>query len=161
MLQADELARALLSGGVDFIIVGGLAVAAHGFIRGTKDMDIVPDPDTDNLRRLAAVLRQIEAGYHDTGDFGAEELPFDPFNPDDLAQGGNFVMGTRFGRLDILQWISGVPSDLAYEHLAQTAGETPFYEMTVRVCSFEDLVAMKRAAGRPQDLFDLENLGAA
>ena len=81
--------RALLTGGVDFVIVGGLAVAAHGFVRGTKDMDIVPDPERANLSRLAKVLRELEAVYHETGDFDPREFPFDPFNADDLVQGGN------------------------------------------------------------------------
>jgi len=62
MLQADEIAAALLRGGIDFIIIGGLAVGAHGFVRATKDIDIVPSPAADNLRRLAKVLRELECG---------------------------------------------------------------------------------------------------
>lgn len=159
MLEADEIARVLLGAGVDFIIVGGLAVGAHGFVRATKDMDIVPNPERSNLRRLASALRELEAAYLDTKDFDAGEFPFDPLKVDDLAQGGNFVMSTRHGRLDVLQWISGVPGDLAFDHLSAGAQETDVFGMTVRVCSYDDLVAMKRAAGRSQDIEDLKNLG--
>lgn len=44
---------------IDFIVIGGVAVAAHGFVRGTEDLDLVPDPDPANLQRLAAALEQL------------------------------------------------------------------------------------------------------
>ena len=50
----EELMDALVSGGVRFILIGGLAVGVHGVVRATRDMDIVPDPDPTNLERLAA-----------------------------------------------------------------------------------------------------------
>ena len=59
-----------------------------------------------------------------------------------------------------MQWVPGVPGDLAFEHLARTAVKTSLGARAVRVCSKDDLIAMKRAAGRPQDLVDLEELGA-
>ena len=59
-----------------------------------------------------------------------------------------------------MQWVPGVPGELAYEHLASNAVDTTLGGHPVRVCSRDDLIAMKRAAGRPQDLVDLEELGA-
>ena len=50
------LLEALYGHGIDFVVIGGVAVGAHGFIRGTEDLDIVPDPDADNLKRLAEAL---------------------------------------------------------------------------------------------------------
>jgi hypothetical protein len=70
------------------------------------------------------------------------------------------VLGTRLGRLDIMQWVPGVPGDRAFEHLTRSAVETSLGTRPVRVCSRADLIAMKHAAGRPQDLVDLEQLGA-
>lgn len=67
---------------------------------------------------------------------------------------------TRLGRLDITQWVPGIPGDLAFEHLTRAGVETSVGGHPVRVCSREDLIAMKRAAGRTQDLLDLEQLGA-
>ncbi len=55
MFQPDELLLTLNRAGVDFIVIGGVAVGVHGFIRATKDLDIVPDPDPANLDRLARV----------------------------------------------------------------------------------------------------------
>jgi hypothetical protein len=160
MFAPDELIAALANGGVEYVLIGGLAVGAHGFPRATKDLDIVPAPDESNLRRLARVLREIDGRHFETGDFDPAEFPFDPLDPDDLREGGNFVLATRLGRLDIMQWVPGVPGDWAFEHLARSAVETSLGTHTVRLCSKEDLIAMKRAAGRPQDLVDLQELGA-
>jgi hypothetical protein len=71
------------------------------------------------------------------------------------------VLATRLGRLDIMQWVPGVPGDWAFEHLARSVVETSLGTRKVRLCSKEDLITMKRAAGRPQDLVDLQELGAA
>ena len=57
MFAPDELIAALADGGVEYVLIGGLAVGAHGFPRATKDLDIVPAPDVANLQRLAAVPR--------------------------------------------------------------------------------------------------------
>jgi hypothetical protein len=70
------------------------------------------------------------------------------------------VLITRLGRVDIMQWVPGIPGELAFEHLSREAIDTTLSGHRVRVCSRADLIAMKRAAGRPQDLVDLEELGA-
>jgi len=160
MFAPDELIAALADGEVEYVLIGGLAVGAHGFPRVTKDVDIVPAPEESNLRRLATVLRGIDARHFETGDFDPSEFPFDPLDASDLLEGGNFVLATRLGRLDLMQWVPGVPGDWAFEHLARSAVETSLGARTVRVCSKKDLIAMKRAAGRPQDLVDLQELGA-
>ena len=159
MFAPDELIAALSDGGVEYVLIGGLAVGAHGFPRATKDVDIVPAPDGGNLDRLANVLRAIDAQNFGTGDFDPAEFPFDPLKPDDLREGGNFVLASRLGRLDIMQWVPGIPGDLAFEHLTRGAISTSLGGRPVRVCSRDDLIAMKRAAGRSQDLLDLEQLG--
>jgi Nucleotidyl transferase AbiEii toxin, Type IV TA system len=161
MFAPDELIAALSDGGVDYVLIGGLAVGAHGFPRATKDVDIVPAPDDANLERLAGVLREIDAHNFGTGEFDPAEFPFDPRKAADLRAGGNFVLATRVGRLDLMQRVPGVPGDLAFEHLTRTAVETSLGGRPVRVCSRADLIAMKRAAGRPQDLLDLEQLGTS
>ncbi len=160
MFAPDELIAVLDDAGVDYVLIGGLAVGAHGFPRATKDLDIVPAPDAANLERLAALLRRIGAQHHGLGDFDPSEFPFDPLDPAQLAAGGNFVLDTQLGRVDIMQWVPGIPGDLAYEHLVRDAVETALGDHRVRVCSRDDLITMKRAAGRPQDLLDLQELGA-
>ncbi len=135
-------------------------MGAHGFPRATKDVDIVPAPDDGNLDRLADVLRVIEAHNFGTGDFDPAEFPFDPRKPDDLREGGNFVLATRLGCLDIMQWVPGIPGDLAFEHLTRAAVMTSLGSRPVRVCSREDLIAMKRAAGRSR-IFSISSSSAS
>jgi hypothetical protein len=159
MLNAGELVGALHAAHIDYVVIGGFAVAAHGFVRATKDLDIVPSGDAANLARLAAVLRDLGAELFGTDEFDPDEFPFDPLDPAQLAEGGNFLLLTRFGRLDMMQWVPGIDADQAYERLRCAAVPTELDGHPVLVCSREDLIAMKRAAGRPQDLVDLRELG--
>lgn len=154
-LDIDALLRVLTEHGVEFVVIGGLAVAAHGYVRATKDLDIVPRPTTDNRRRLYAALRSLDAEPLELGDLAPEGLPV-PFSPEGLDQGGNWALRTRQGRVDVMQWVAAVDSyDELHEralvlHLPQV-GDTRF-------AGFEDLVAMKQAAARPEDQTDLERL---
>jgi hypothetical protein len=158
-LDPFPLLRALHERGIEHIVVGGFAVNAHGFIRVTKDLDIVPNPSNDNLNRLASMLSDIGATILDTDDFDPQELPADPTSAADLSMGGNFCLHTGLGRLDIMQWLSGVDFEDFYGELDRQAIESSLDGLSVRVCGLDHLRAMKRAAGRPRDLEDLEHLG--
>lgn len=96
-LNPEPLLRALSSAGVRHIIIGGFAVNAHGVIRPSRDLDIVPDPDPENLRRLARLLADLDARHVGLGDFNPEEFPFDPTRAEDLEAGANFRLETRLG----------------------------------------------------------------
>lgn len=146
-----SLLNALYEAGVDFVVIGGVAVGAHGFIRGTEDLDIVPDPDPDNLRRLSDALSTLESTLPTVGER--------PFNPEIdfgvIRQGGNVTAMTKFGGLDVVQRAQGVPS---YSQLFVDAIESELLGVPVRVCSLQRLREMKRAQDRTQDRLDLENL---
>lgn len=161
MFDPGDLVAALAAGDVDYVVIGGFAVGAHGYPRATNDLDIVPAPGRDNLVRLAETLRGLHAENHGTGDFDPSEFPYDPLDPKDLAQGGNFLLMTSAGRLDVMQWVPGIDADLAYHALAAEAVDVPFRGTVLRVCSLAHLRRMKQTAARPQDLVDLENLPPA
>lgn len=162
-LDVAGLLTRLSEARIAYVLIGGLAVNAHGVIRSTKDVDICPAPDGENLRRLARLLRDLEARQLgvEGGGFEAREMPFDPTRPEDLAEGGNFRLETSLGILDVMQWVPGIEAEQAYETLAGAAVEGEPFGIPVAVCSLDDLRRMKRAAGRPQDLIDLEDLERA
>ncbi|MCP9485381.1 MAG: nucleotidyltransferase [Gaiellaceae bacterium MAG52_C11] len=159
-LRFFELLEALNDHDVEFVIIGGLAVILHGYERYTKDVDIVPEPSADNLARLWKALGELEARPAELPDFRPEEMAV-PFTFDGLVGGGgNWVLHTRLGRIDVMQWVSGIES---YEELrAEAVGtDIPAIEATVWFAGFDDLIAMKQAAGRPQDLIDITALRMA
>jgi len=160
VLNPEPLLRALHDASVQHIVIGGFAVNAHGVIRPSKDLDIVPDPEPENLERLATLLAELDARHVGLGDSEADEFLFDPTRPEDLLAGANFRLETRLGDLDVMQWVAGIDADPAYAALAADAIEGELDGIRVRVCGLEHLIAMKRAAGRPRDLDDLQRLGA-
>jgi hypothetical protein len=154
-LDAETLLRTLLDHEVEFVVVGGLAVAAHGYARATKDVDIVPRPDRANRSSLFEALRSLGAEPTEIGDFRPAELPV-PFSPDGLDEGGNWALRTTAGRIDVLQWLAGVDG---FDQLRAGALEADVPGVgRVLFAGYEDLVAMKRAAGRLQDQADLAAL---
>lgn len=150
----DELLARLVGAGASFVLVGGLAVNAWGVVRGTKDVDVVLDPDPANLKRVAEVAVAANGRVH-----RGEALLGSVFSiAAELANGEQVAIETDLGRLDVVQGLDGVP---AYDELRSRAGEAEVLGVPVAVCSLEDLREMKRAAARPRDLVDLEDLDAS
>lgn len=152
-LDVEPLLAALEKAEVRFVVIGGFAVGAHGYPRATRDLDIVPDPDPENLGRLADLLAELNASVLGVEDFSEDEV-VQP-DADGLAMGGNFVLTTTHGRLDIMQLIG---PDLEYADLDAAAVEDEVFGHRVRFCGFDHLVAMKESAGRPEDEIDLRRL---
>jgi predicted nucleotidyltransferase len=156
-LDIQRILEELVGGGVEFLLIGGVAVGFHGYVRATKDVDVVPAPDAQNLVRLAAALKRLDARVEGVEEFEGEDLP-DPQDPEALALGGNWVLNTRLGRFDIMQWIG---ESALWERLAPGAINVEIGGLAMKVIGFEDLVALKEEAGRPEDLTDLRRLRQA
>lgn len=152
LLDYLELFGALGDCDVDYVVVGGLAVNAHGVIRSTADADIVPGPARSNLARLRLALDRVDAHVP-----GADPL-HDPLDPSALAAGASVKCETKFGPLHIVQSQPGQPR---FDELLRRAMEVEIEGRVLPVCSYEHLVTMKKAAGRPQDEIDLADLRAA
>lgn len=148
--QLGELLRRLSGADVRFVVVGGLAVVAWGYVRNTDDIDIVPDPDPDNLDRLAALLKGL-GGRVKVGEDLLAASAIGTF----LRTGDLTIVETDLGRLDVLQGLPTIPS---FGVLIERAREAKIGDLTVMICSLEDLREMKRAAGRAIDVADLEAL---
>jgi predicted nucleotidyltransferase len=150
----DELLRRLVEADVEFVVVGGLAVNAWGVVRGTKDVDVVVAPDIENLKRVGEVTVAVGGRVQKGEAFFGSPMSIASV----LAEGEQVVIETDLGRLDVVQGLDGVPS---YEELRAGAAEADVLGVAVFVCAREDLMSMKRAAGRTRDLADLEDLEAA
>lgn len=150
----DVLLERLASANVRFVLIGGFAVNAWGVVRGTKDLDIVVDPDRENLKRIAEVAVEI-GGRVQAAD---ALMGTQPSIVALLAEGERAQIDTMLGPLDIVQGLPGVPS---YDQLRKRAIDVDIAGAKVAVCSLADLREMKRAAGRTRDLADLEDLEAA
>jgi len=140
---------------VDFVVIGGFSLAAHGYVRGTKDLDIVPEPGRPNLGRLMDALEELQAEPLALGDFRPEEVL--PLGLENLELGGNWLLRTRFGRLDVMQYVEGLKN---YARLRAGAVEIELSELPdpPPFAGYDDLIAMKRAAGREEDLRDIAQL---
>jgi hypothetical protein len=157
-LAPEELLSTLQRYGVEFVVIGGFSLAAHGVVRGTKDVDVVPSPARANLERLASALLDMRAEI-DVGDLNRDELGI-ALDADGLAAGGNFCLLTSYGRLDVMQDLGGTSG---YEELwgSSTVVSMPDVPEPLRFAGYESLLAMKSAAGRDQDLIDIAELRRA
>ncbi|MGH2954820.1 MAG: nucleotidyl transferase AbiEii/AbiGii toxin family protein [Solirubrobacterales bacterium] len=151
-LDVVDMLRRLTAAGVDFVVIGGVAMLLHGSSRLTRDLDIVFAPDDENLRGLGKTLVELEARLR-----AVEEVP--EFVPDHrtLASVELLTLTTRDGWLDIHRRVDGAPP---YASLRRRAERMDLNGFQVLVASPDDLMAMKRAAGRPVDRIDLDELAA-
>jgi len=137
-----DLFAALNAAQAEFLIVGGYALAVHGFPRFTKDLDVWVRANDENAQRVWAAL----------DSFGA---PFGDLRLNDLASPGIvFQMGLPPNRIDIITGIDGVGFQEAWDHRVTSAyGDQP-----VMVIGLDELILNKSATGRPQDAVDVQTL---
>jgi predicted nucleotidyltransferase len=152
-LRLRELLERLVEAEIRFVLVGGLAVNAWGYLRATRDVDVVPDPDPGNLRRLHTLLRDLGGKV----DVGGRLLGSDAI-ASFLRTGDRTLVQTELGQIDVLQGLPQVPR---FDDLEKQARNVDIEGLTIRVCSLDHLLDMKRASDRPRDHEDAEALEAA
>jgi predicted nucleotidyltransferase len=145
-----NLLRKLVAHGVDFVVVGGIAMVYQGSARLTQDLDICFAPAQPNLDVLGAALVELGAALRGV----AEDVPFVP-DGRTLRQMSIVTLDTSEGSIDLLREPSGAPP---YDELRRRADRVNTDGMAVLVASLDDLEAMKRAANRPKDRLDLEEI---
>jgi predicted nucleotidyltransferase len=152
----ELLLTALTEAGVRYIVVGGVAVVLHGYLRATADLDLILAMDEQNLQMA---LRT----------FGS--IGFNPRAPVPLAAFADASERRRWSEEKNLQvfslWHSKMPgfevdlfveSPLPFDGLYSRAVRVDIGRTTVSIAAISDLIAMKRAAGRPRDVEDIEAL---
>ena len=137
-----EMLSALSDAGADYLIIGAHALAVHGYARGTRDLDIWVRPTPQNAARVWRALI----------DFGA---PLERFSVDDLSTPGMICqIGVDPARIDLLTSPAGVEFEESWQRRLTVSVKDREYHFIGR----DDLIASKRAAGRPNDFRDIEEL---
>jgi predicted nucleotidyltransferase len=152
-LDAARILEVLFEFGVAYTVIGGLAVQAHGHTRTTQDVDLVPRPDPENLERLAHGLDALEsraAGQGPRLDAAALAARF--------SEASVVSLDTDAGGVDVHL---SPPGAAPYHELAARALVIEVAGVTVSIAGRDDLIAMKRASGRPIDRGDVIALTAA
>jgi hypothetical protein len=151
-LDAPALLEVLERHRVQYVVVGGYAAELHGSVRRTVDVDVVPRTTADNLERLAAALREVQAKIRTEGF--PEGLPFSPSGE---AMVGIVMLNlvTKHGELDLNFTPSGTTG---YDDLHTGATTFDVGPVHVHVASLADIIRSKTAAGRPKDFDALPEL---
>lgn len=138
----SEFVALLAAHDVRYMIVGGYALAAHGLPRATGDLDVWIWPDPDNARRILEVLDEF--------GFGELSISEDDLTSPDLV----IQLGYPPYRIDLLTRIEGVNFESAWQRHVEVILDT----VRVPFIGRDDLIANKRAVGRPQDVADVLRL---
>jgi predicted nucleotidyltransferase len=148
-LDAERILRVLDEHGVDYVLIGGLAVQTHGHVRTTNDADLIPSPDPKNLERLAEALRELDARVLNPGKEGMK------VDAKMLPRATIWQFATRDGGIDVMH---EVPGGRSYAELSDRALRVKLGEVDVPVVGLDDLIQMKLARGRSVDLADVAAL---
>jgi predicted nucleotidyltransferase len=137
-----NLIRLLNEEGVEYVVLGGHAVIAHGYLRTTGDVDIFVRPSDENAIQI---LRVMERYGYSNGEFELADFTKVP---------SYLSFGRNDGWIDIMTFTLGVSFDQCYDNrLVLNIQGVP-----VNFIGLQQLLANKMATGRPQDLRDIENL---
>ncbi len=144
--EPERVIDAFNHAGVRYVVVGGLAVGAHGVVRATRDLDLVPAPTAANLDSLARALEALGAEHPLGGRITCEAL----------GRPVSMKLVTRAGEVHVLNRMPATPP---FEHLADEALTVELMEgVAAPVCSLRHLRQMKGASARPRDAVDLAEL---
>lgn len=147
-----ELIRVLVRHQIKFVIIGGVAAIVHGSARSTFDLDVVYSRDKKNIKRLVKALKPYSPYLREA----PAGLPF-LFNLETVLKGLSFTLTTNLGNLDLLGEVMGGGT---YEDLLPRSEEIEVFGVKCLCVSLEQLIHIKRAAGRPRDFEAIAELEA-
>lgn len=156
----EAVIQALNAGGVRYLVVGGLAVVAHGYVRFTADLDLVLDLEETNVRRALAALAEL--GYR-------PRAPVELFEFADAAARAAWIrekgmtvfslFSTEHAATEI-DLFAEAPLDFQHAYASAVQMEVAPDTLATFV-NLDDLITLKQRAGRPQDMHDIEQLKKA
>jgi hypothetical protein len=145
--SAPRIFEALAAERVAYVAVGAVAVIAHGVVRATRDVDLIPAPDAENLARLADAIHALEGAPR--GE------PETPVSAELLARDANMRFDTAAGQLDVL---CAEQYRRLFPELRARAVEVDLDGVRITVVSRNDLIRLKASTGRDRDLLDIGDL---
>lgn len=148
-LDPERIVRTLAAHGVRYVLIGALAARLQGFPRLTADADITPERSRENLVRLAAALRELEARVYTEGV--PEGLAFD-CSAETLARAELWNLVTSAGRLDVAFVPAGTEG---FADLVRGAVRFEVFGAELLAASLADIIRSKEAVDRPQDRQDV------
>ena len=152
-MNFEQVIAILAGAGVEFVVIGGVAMSAHGLARATVDLDVCYARSQENIRRLARTL----APYHPRLRGAPDGLPFS-FDEKTIAAGLNFTLITDLGDVYVLGEVAGIgmyPAVFATSQEVEQPAGTKW-----RVLTLDGLIRSKRVAGRRRDLDVIPELEA-
>jgi hypothetical protein len=149
-LKLRTLVEILDRNAVDYLVIGGVAGIIHGSSYPTYDFDFLYARDDKNLKRMAAALSELNVTLRNA----PPDLPFQ-VDARALAAGSNFTFDSDVGKFDILGHADGMRD---YEAMRAASVCDELWGFPVRTASIDDLIRMKRAAGRSKDILMAEEL---
>ncbi len=151
-MRIEDVFRSLERGKVKYAVVGGVAVVLYGYVRFTNDIDLVVDFSKENVKRFIRVLSRLHF------------QPGVPIVASDLADSRKRAQWKKEKNAKVITFYNPDTPLLTIDVLLiKTLSQTrttkkKIDDFEIRVIAFDDLIRMKRAAGRPADLIDIEKL---
>jgi predicted nucleotidyltransferase len=152
MIKLEAALKALTGNNVNFVIIDGVAITAHGSAYLTQDLDFCYSRSKENLKNIVSALSRFKPRPR-----GFPENPPYIFDETTLQNGTNFTFKTDLGDMDLLGEVAGVGG---YDAVNADSELKKIFGYEVKVLSIEGLIKAKRAAGRTKDLLVLPELEA-
>jgi len=152
MIQLEPILKSLTENEVEFVVIGGVAITAHGSAYLTKDLDFCYLRSNENLKKIVDALSDFAPRFRGF----PENLPF-TFDISTLKNGTNFTFTTNVGDIDLLGEVAGVGN---YQDVLNSSEYKELFGMQIRILNLDGLINAKRAAGRTKDLLVLPELEA-
>ncbi len=155
----EEIIQALNKGRVDYLVAGGVAVVLHGVIRMTADLDLVLALDTDNLKKFLSTIKTL--GYRPRVPVSEKDI-LDPEKRRQWIEEKNMLALSFYNPknplllVDVLIDQESQPMD--FEKMKQGSVKYKIGRLSVPVVSVDDIIKLKKAAGRDQDKADIKAL---
>jgi hypothetical protein len=145
--------RRLAEHDVEYIIVGGVAGRIQGAATTTQDIDIMPEPSPENLRKLATALSGLETRKKEAGSTSFE--PHNEIDPMEFRTADVSSFDTRYGAIDVLMVLPGVGT---FDAVRPHARQYEWQRIVITTASLDDVITSKQTADRAKDWQSMDAL---